>query len=187
MDHRALYPAAAVGVAALVAEGVMELAHKQAEHLRSATDYGIEAAFAVGVVGSLAALALFLRPVAGSLSATTAWAVRIAAGGQGLLGLLAVGTIIRGHDFGGPLFVLGVAGWVLGTVVYAVLLWRTHVLAVWKPVVLLVGTVCGILVDPGGTIVLGLMWAVLVLAGTRTSGQAGPEGQLSSASGSLTP
>ena len=111
MSDRTLRTLAALGSVALVAQGVTELMHTQGDPLKSATDYGIEAAFAVGVLGTLAGLVAFHRRIEASVSRFGNYAMRAAAGGQGLLGLVATGTLVRGHDVLGPLFPLAVAAW----------------------------------------------------------------------------
>jgi hypothetical protein len=85
----------------------------------------------------------------------------VAAAGQGLLGIVALATIARGEDALGPLFPLGVAAWALGTIAYAVATAKAGVLPRWVAPLLGLGTVAGIALDPGGTVVIGAMWLTL--------------------------
>jgi hypothetical protein len=164
MSTRTLRVLAACGAAAFMAEGLMELAHHQADPFKSAIDYSTEAAFAVGLLATLAGWARLHRRIEPYARRTANWSIRVAAGGQGLLGLVALGTTLRGNDVLGPLFPLGVLAWVLGTLVYAVGIGRARILPAWQPVVLAVGTIAGIFVEPGGTLVLGAMWLLFTLA-----------------------
>src|SRR4051794_3256180 len=101
MSDRTLQRLALLGSLAFVAQGVAELIHTQGDPFRTAADYGIEAAFAVGIFGTLAGLLAFHRR-AGSMTRFGEGAFRVAAGGQALLGLVVFATLVRGHDVLGP-------------------------------------------------------------------------------------
>lgn len=167
MSRQKLNLVAALGAVAFIVQGALELAHTQGDPLRSTTDYIIEVAFAVGAALTLAGLLAFHRRVESAVSNAGKVAVRVAGGGQAVIALVAAGTAVRGHDVLGPLFPLGVAAWLLGTIVYAVSVTRSGAVPRWQPVTLAVGTVLGILADPAGALVLGAMWLVLAGAGIR--------------------
>jgi hypothetical protein len=151
----------AAGAVAFIASGITQLVHKEADPLSTAADYGIEATFAAGLLLTLAGLyALHLRQER-ELPAFGAWAFRIAACGQGLLGIVALATIMRGEDALGPLFPIGVLAWAAGTIAYSVATAKTAVFPRWVAPLLSVATVAGIALDPGGTIVVGAMWLTL--------------------------
>jgi len=157
----------AAGAVALIVSGITELLHAEGDPLSSATDYGIEATFAAGLLLTLAGFyALHLRQER-ALPAFGAWAFRIAAAGQGLLGIVALATIARGEDALGPLFPLGVLAWAAGTLAYAAATAKAGALPRWVAALLAVGTVAGIALDPGGAIVVGSMW--VAVAGTVLS------------------
>jgi hypothetical protein len=151
----------AAGSVAFIASGIAQLVHKEADPLKSAADYGIEASFAAGLLLTLAGLYALHQRQERDLPGFGIWAFRIAACGQGLLGIVALATIARGQDALGPLFPLGVAAWALGTIAYAVATAKTHVLPRWVAPALAVCTLAGIALDPGGTIVIGAMWLSL--------------------------
>jgi hypothetical protein len=161
MSSRLLRTMTMTGAVAFLAEGALELAHHQHDHFIGAADYLIEAAFACGLVLTLAGIfALHLRQER-DLGALGTWSFRVAVCGQAALGAVALATIVRGEDALGPVFPLGVLAWMLGTIAYAVATRRSAILAGWVPLVLAIGTVVGILVNPGGAIVLGGLWLVL--------------------------
>jgi hypothetical protein len=161
MSVRTLRTIALAGAAVFIAGGVLELAHKQADHFNSAADYGIEAALALGMLGTLAGLyALHLRQER-DLGAGGVWSFRTAAAGQLTLAVVLLATIARGHDALGPLFGLGVLAYVVGTTVYSVMTARAGVLPRWVGIALGVGTIVGIALNPGGTIVIGAVWLAL--------------------------
>jgi hypothetical protein len=155
---------AATGAVTFIASGIIQLLHTEGDPLSSAADYGIEATFAGGLLLTLAGFyALHLRQER-DLPAFGAWAFRIAAAGQGLLGIVALATIMRGEDALGPLFPVGVLAWAAGTVAYAAATAKVGVLPRWVAPLLAVGTLAGIALDPGGTIVVGTVW--LAIAGS---------------------
>jgi hypothetical protein len=151
----------AAGAVAFIASGIAQLAHKEADPLSSVADYGIEASFAAGLLLTLAGIYALHQRQERDLPGFGVWAFRIAACGQGLLGIVALATIARGEDALGPLFPLGVAAWALGTIAYAVATGKAAVLPRWVAPLLAVGTLAGIALDPGGTIVIGTMWLAL--------------------------
>jgi hypothetical protein len=161
---------AAAGAVAFIASGIIELLHPEGDPLSSATDYGIEATFAAGLLLTLAGLYGIHQRQERALPAFGVWAFRVAAAGQGLLGIVALATIARGEDALGPLFPLGVAAWAIGTIAYAVATAKTRALPRWVGPLLGAGTVVGIALDPGGAIVVGAMW--LALAGTALNEEA---------------
>jgi hypothetical protein len=151
----------AAGAVAFIASGITQLVHKEADPLSTVADYGIEATFAAGLLLTLAGIySLHLRQER-VVPPFGVWAFRIAACGQGLLGIVALATIARGQDALGPLFPLGVAAWALGTIAYAVATAKAGVLPRWVAPLLAVGTLVGIVLDPGGTVVIGAMWLTL--------------------------
>ena len=152
---------AAAGAVAFVASGITQLLHSEADPLSSAADYGIEATFAAGLLLTLAGFyALHMRQER-DLPAFGGWAFRVAMAGQGLIGIVALATIMRGEDALGPLFPVGVLAWAGGTVVYSLATAKAGVLARWVAPLLAVGTLAGIALDPGGTIVVGALWGTL--------------------------
>jgi hypothetical protein len=151
----------AAGAVAFIASGITELLHKEADPLSTAADYGIEATFAAGLLLTLAGLYALHQRQERRLPAFGVWAFRIAACGQGLLGIVALATIMRGEDALGPLFPLGVLAWAAGTIAYAVATRKAGVFPGWVAPVLVGGTVVGIALDPGGAIVVGGMWLAL--------------------------
>jgi hypothetical protein len=158
MSGKLLRAVAATGALAFVSEGALELAHHQHDHFSGAADYLIEAAFALGLLLTLAGLfALHLRQER-DLRALGTWSFRVAVCGQGALGVVAFATLVRGQDALGPVFPIAVLAWVLGTIGYAVAMLRACALPRWLAFVLAGGTVVGILVNPGGAIVLGGLW-----------------------------
>ncbi len=163
MSGRLLRAVTAAGALAFVSEGALELAHHQHDHFSGAADYLIEAAFALGLLLTLAGLfALHLRQER-DLGALGTWSFRVAVCGQGALGIVALATLVRGQDALGPLFPLAVLAWVLGTIGYAVATRGAGVLPRWLAFALAGGTVVGILLNPGGTIVLGALWAIVAV------------------------
>lgn len=158
MSSKFLQTLAIGGALAYIAEGALELAHHQHDQFSDAGDYLIEAAFALGLGLTLAGLfALHLRQER-DLGSVGTWAFRVAAAGQGALGVVALATIARGQDALGPLFPIALLAWVAGTIAYAVATARAAILPRWVGPVLAVGTIVGILANPGGTIVLGALW-----------------------------
>ena len=151
----------AAGAVSFIASGIAQLVHKEADPLSSVADYGIEATFAAGLLLTLAGIYALHQRQERSLSPVGLWAFRVAAAGQGLLGIVALATIARGEDALGPLFPLGVAAWALGTIAYAVATRKAGALPRWAAPLLAVGTIAGIALDPGGTIVIGAMWLSL--------------------------
>jgi hypothetical protein len=161
MSSKLLKTMTMTGAVAFLAEGALELAHHQHEHFSGAADYLIEAAFACGLLLTLAGLfALHLRQER-DLGALGIWSFRVAVCGQGALAIVGFATLVRGEDALGPVFPVAVLAWLLGTIAYAVATRRAAVLAGWVPLVLAAGTVVGIVVNPGGAIVLGGLWLVL--------------------------
>jgi hypothetical protein len=161
LSSKILRALAIAGGLAFVAEGALELAHHQHEHFTVATDYLIEAAFAAGLLLTLAGLlAVHLRQER-DLGAVGVWAFRIAIAGQGALGVVALATLARGQDALGPLFPLAVVAWAAGTIAYAVATARARVLPAWLAPALAFGTLVGIALNPGGTILLGALWLTL--------------------------
>lgn len=171
MSTNTLRTAAITGAVIFIAGGALELAHKQADHFKNAADYGIEAALALGMLGALAGLLGLHLTQEARLGGVATWMFRIAATGQGLLALCALATLARGEDALGPLFLLGVLAYVVGTIGYAVATSRAAVAPRWVGPVLAVGTIVGIAVNPGGTIVIGAAWLLIAtsLLGTRTA------------------
>jgi hypothetical protein len=161
MSSRLLRAATITGALAFIAEGALELAHHQHDHFSGAADYLIEAAFAAGLLLTLAGLfALHLRQER-DLGSLGTWSFRVAFCGQGALGIVALATLARGQDALGPLFPVAVLAWVGGTIGYVVATGRAGVLARWVCVALGVGTLVGIAINPGGAIVLGALWLTL--------------------------
>jgi hypothetical protein len=169
LSSRFLRALAIAGGLAFIAEGALELAHHQHGRFTDAGDYLIEAAFAAGLLMTLAGLlAVHLRQER-DLGPLGAWAFRVATAGQGALGLVALATLARGQDALGPLFPLAVVAWAAGTIAYAVATARARVLPRWLAPSLALGTIAGIVLNPGGTIVLGALWLTLTatVAGER--------------------
>ncbi len=163
MSITSLRLAAGIGGLAFIAEGATELAHTQAHRFASVGDYLIEAALAAGLLLTLAGLlALHLRQErdTGQLGA---WSFRVAAAGQGALGVVALATLLRGHDALGPVFPIALVAWLLGTVVFAFATYRAAVLPRWVAPTLPVAIIVSVALGHGGTIALGAAW--LVLAG----------------------
>lgn len=149
------------GALAFAAEGVLELAHHQHDHFSGAADYLIEAAFAAGLLLTLAGwFALHLRQER-DLGGLGTWSFRVAVCGQGALGIVALATLVRGQDALGPVFPIAVMAWVLGTIGYAVATGRAATFARWVPIAFALGTAAGIVINPGGAIVLGALWLAL--------------------------
>jgi hypothetical protein len=175
MSGRLLRAATIAGALAFVGEGALELAHHQHDHFSGAADYLIEAAFAAGLLLTLAGLfALHLRQER-DVSSFGTWSFRVAFCGQGALGVVALATLVRGQDALGPLFPIAVLAWVVGTIAYAVASGKAGVLPGWIPFALAGGTVVGILINPGGTIVLGALWLGLTAAALGDRYQLRPE------------
>jgi hypothetical protein len=167
MSIRTLKALTAGGAVTFAASGAVELAHHQASHFKSAADYGIEATFATGLLLTLAGLYNLHLHQEHALGALGMWAFRIAAGGQGLLGLVAVATLLRGHDTLGPLFPLAVIAWAAGTLAYVTTTIRARVLPRESAALLGVGTLAGIAINPGGTVVLAALWLALTMTALR--------------------
>jgi hypothetical protein len=152
------------GGLAFIAEGGLELAHHQHDHFGGVADYMTEAAFATGLLLTLAGfLAVHLRQER-DLRPLGTWAVRVALAGQGTLGVIALATLARGHDALGPLFPIAVLAWAAGTIAYAVATHKARVFPRWTAPTLALGTVAGIALNPGGTLLLGALWLTLAVA-----------------------
>jgi hypothetical protein len=54
-----------------------------------------------------------------------------------------------------------VLAYVLGTTVYSVMTARAGVLPRWVGIALALGTIVGVALNPGGTIVIGAIWVAL--------------------------
>jgi hypothetical protein len=152
MSKSTLISTALAAGAAFVAEAVTELVQPQAEHLTSATDYAIEALFALGL--ALAAVAWCGMRTAGVVTARGATGALIAGAGSAAVAVCAVATIAHGSDALGPLFLLGLLGSVIGPILVAVRSRRA------RPVgaALAVGLVAAMAVGSGGAAILGLAW-----------------------------
>lgn len=161
MSSKMLQLFAGAGALAFVAGGALEVAHHQGDPLKSAADYGIEVGFAAGLLLTLAGFYKLHLQQERDLSAFGVWAFRVAISGQAVLGIVGLATILRGQDALGPLFPLAVVAWGGGTLAYAVATTKAAVLPRWVPVVLAVGTIAGIALDPGGMIVIGALWLAL--------------------------
>jgi hypothetical protein len=161
MSSKMLQLFAGVGALTFVASGATEVVHHQGDPLKTATDYGIEVGLAAGLLLTLAGLYKLHLQQERDLSSFGIWAFRVAACGQAVLGIVAAATILRGQDALGPLFPLGVLAWAGGTLAYAVTTAKAAVLPRWVPVALAVGTLAGIAVNPGGTIIVGVLWLAL--------------------------
>ena len=161
MSSKLLRALASIGGLAFIADGVIELAHRQHDPFTVAADYLIEAALACGLLLTLGGFfALHLRQER-DLGGLGAWAFRVAIVGQGTLGVVALATLARGEDALGPVFPLAVAAWAGGTIAYAVATDRARVLPRWTAPALGLATIAGIALDPGGAIVLGVLWLAL--------------------------
>jgi hypothetical protein len=161
MSIKTLRTVALTGATTFIAGGALELAHHQADRFKTAADYGIEGALALGMLGTLAGLyALHLRQER-DLGAAGIWSFRVAAAGQLTLAVVALATLARGQDALGPLFGIGVLAYALGTIAYGVTIARTGVLPRWVGIALPLATVLGIAINPGGTAVIGLLWLTL--------------------------
>lgn len=166
MSSKLLRALAITGGLAFIAEGALELARHQHEHFSTATDYLIEAAFAAGLLLTLAGfLAVHLRQER-DLGGLGAWAFRIAVAGQGTLGIVGLATLARGRDALEPLFPIAVLAWSVGTVGYAAATARTRVLPGWLAPALGLATIVGIALNPGGAIVLGGLWLLVAVTVT---------------------
>ena len=164
---------AGAGALAFVAGGALEVAHHQGDPLKSAADYGIEVGFAAGLLLTLAGFYKLHLQQERDLSSIGVWAFKRTPSGcsgvKAVLGIVGLATILRGQDALGPLFPLAVVAWGGGTLAYAVATAKAAVLPRWVPVVLAVGTIAGIALDPGGMIVIGALW--LALASTILGGR----------------
>ena len=164
MTIRSLRPVALAGAVAFLAEGALEAVQPQAQPLTSAADFLMEGLFAAGLLLTLAGLLeLHLRQGAAA-GALGTWGFRLAAVGQGALGLVALASLARGHDVLGPLFAAALLAWLVGTVLTAVAGRRAGVVPAWAATALPVALVAGFAVGAGGLLVLGLAWFAVLAA-----------------------
>jgi hypothetical protein len=166
MSSKTLTAATFAGALAFVAEGVVQLAHTQAEHFTVAGDYLIEGLFAAGLLLTMAGLlGLQLRQEAGA-GRLASVGFSMAMVGQGVHGAVAVATAIHGQDVLGPLVPVAMLVWLSGLVCFAIGTFRARILPRWAGPLLPLSLLAGIAAGPAGPIVLGVAWlaeAALVL------------------------
>ena len=171
MNRRTAVPLLALAAAGCYAiAGAIEVAHDQPTAFASPLDYWLEAAFVVGLLASVSALAV-LSSLAPRRLPAAAWGVA-AAGNAGIC-VAALATAVRGRESLDLLFSVGFLLLAVGYLTLALLDLRGRVMPARAGVVLLGGIVVAAVIDQvgAGSLALTASW-VAVAALTRVAGVA---------------